>query len=370
MRNLKWLPLVFVTLTSLIAAGDAESELQIKKFRFNRHLKLGFERLVIEFSTKKPSQESPVIRLVPDKLGKETTIHVSKASLVGAIPEASINEAYTKKSQYFGPISLNTDTTSGFEVRTFIKQSHSIVDAFWLQNPSRLIVDVFPKDSDRAMGPNVVNKRSTASVAFEAPKAAQVESKAEKDWTKMEKPQDEMILCFPASAQVRANIGFEKGTGRAGNNVAQGMDSTFSSAASAAADNIVCYPKGAQVTPLLKFQPEVNGYYGRAEFDNFGRGNPRQPSSMTPPAPGYYYPPMGYPNNGYFMPPQRLPQSNTMNREQSFNNDADVALALPEDSALNQRFQNGGSYSDDNFSTKAPPLSLGKKLPTPFKTKQ
>jgi len=375
MRNLKWIPFVCLTLNTLFASGDPQAEFQIKKFRFNRHLKLGFERLVLEFSSKGGSKESPTIRLVPDNLGKETTIHVSKASLVGAIPESSINEAYTKKSQYFGPISINTDTTAGFEVRTFTKQSRSIVDAFWLQNPPRLIVDVFPKDSDRAMGPNVVQKRSTASVAVEPSHPAEqhghpssVPAKSGKDWTEMEKPGDDAILCFPANAQVRANIGFEKGVGRAGTNVAEGIDNTFGAAAAGTPDTIVCYPKGAQVTPLLKFQPEANGYYGRADG--------RQPSSVAPAYPNYSYPPMapqmGYPGNNYYMPaPRMAPQSSVMGRDQVFNNEADVALSLPDDENLSERgLSSTGLSSGDNFNQKAPPLSLGKRLPSPFKSKQ
>ncbi len=400
MQNLKWIPLFCLTLTSLFATSEGEAEFQIKKFRFNRHLKLRFERLVLEFSSKIPGKEVPNIRLVPDKLGKETTIHVSKASLFGAIPESSINEAYVKKSQYFGPVSVNTDTTAGFEIRTFMKQSNSIVDAFWLQNPSRLIVDVFPKDSDRAMGPNVVNKRAPASVATpaiaHAPASVAVEPESkksvpesvkleevksltpEKNWTQMEKPEDEMILCFPVNTQVKANIGFEKGNGHTGNNIAQAIDNTYSSASEPAQDNIVCYPKGAQVTPLLKFQPHANNYYGRADLDSLGRPNPRQPSSVGPTMPGYnpylpqMAPPMGYPGNNYYnnyMPPQRL--APPISREQSFNNDADVALALPDDSISTPRSQNDkGFSSSDNFNQKVPPLSLGKKLPSPFKSKQ
>jgi hypothetical protein len=384
MQNLKWLPFICLTLSSLFAAGEGEMELQIKKFRFNRHSKLGFERLVIEFDSKSQGKEAPVIRLVPDKLGKETTVHVGKASLVGAIPEASINESYSKKSQYFGPVSINTDTNSGFDIKTFIKQSHSLVDAFWLQNPSRLIVDVFPKDSDRALGPNVVTQRSTASVSEKSPegKMAKKETKtAEKqnpEWTKMEKPEDELVLCFPANTQVKANIGFEKGNNRAGF-VPQSIDNTFSTAAGSVQDNIVCYPKGAQVTPLLKFQPSENSFYGRVDMDNAGRGgvnpmNPRQPSSVPQFNPGYFYPQapqMGYPGSSYYTPPSMpkfAPQQQSfMGREQGLNNEADVALALPDDATLNQRAQGGSMGYQESFSQKTPPQSLGKKLPPPGK---
>lgn len=389
MQNLKWIPLVCLTLTSLFAAGEGEAELQIKKFRFNRHSKLGFERLVIEFDSKSQGKEVPVIRLVPDKLGKETTVHVGKAALVGAIPEASINESYSQKSQYFGPVSINTDTNSGFDVKTYIKQSHSLVDAFWLQNPSRLIVDVFPKDSDRALGPNVVTQRTTASASEKTseakmPKAEKAKEgkKSEKmapEWTKMEKPEDELVLCFPANTQVKANIGFEKGTNRAGF-VPQSIDSTFSTASAPVQDNIVCYPRGAQVTPLLKFQPSENSFYGRVDTDNAGRPvlnpmNPRQPSSVPQFNPSYFYPQaptQGYPGNSYYVPPQMPkfapPQQGFMGREQGLNTEADVALALPDDLTLTQRAQGGSSGYQESFSQKTPPLSLGKKLPPPGKT--
>ncbi|MFM8316453.1 MAG: hypothetical protein ACKOA8_19405, partial [Deltaproteobacteria bacterium] len=253
MRKLKWILIVCFTGTSLFASSD-EVELQIKKFRFNRHMKLGFERLVIEFSSKANGKSTPVIRILPDKSGKETTVHVSQASLVGAIPESAINDSYVKKSQYFGPISINSDSTSGFDIRTFIKQSHSIVDAFWLEKPSRLIVDVFTKSSDRAQGPNMVLKRATASVASKNPTAIEsgkVEPEGSKampssvDWTKSEKPGDEAVLCFPANTQVKANIGFEKSAEAPV--VPANIDNTYAKTASNGQDMIVCYPKGAQV---------------------------------------------------------------------------------------------------------------------------
>ena len=416
---MKWLSIFILAITPFFAFSDDDAQLQIKKFRFNRHVKLGFERLVIEFSNKAPGKVVPNIRLIPDKLGKETTVQVSKATLVGAIPESSMNDSYAKKSHYFGPVSINTDTTAGFEIRTFIKQSHSIVDAFWLQNPSRLIVDVFPKDSERALGANIKTSRTTASFESSEPTASKVNSNGAKtnrsDWMKLEKPEDDLVLCFPTNTQVKANIGFEKFTPRLGAGVPLSIDNTFSSASSSVQESIVCYPKGAQVTPLLKFQPNQNSQYGRVELENGNAPNPmngRQPSSIPQMNPngnsqqfnggypqqfnggypqqfngGYPqqfnrgYPQQsnrGYPqqfNGGYsgnnqYAPTQRMgPQSNFNSpRNNQMNQDADLAFGLQGDSKLSLKSfgnANGNRTYQDSFQQKAPPLSLGKKLPPP-----
>lgn len=368
MRNLKSILVLCLVSTALFASSSGENEMQIQKFRFNRHVKLGFERLVIEFANKGISKSAPTIRLVPDNSGKETTIHVSQANLVGAIPEASINESYIKKSQYFGPVSISSDSSNGFEIRTFIKQSHSIVDAFWLEKPSRLIVDVFPKTSDRAQGPNIVVKRTTASVGSKAENqrmgsdGKSAEKEAAPAWTQMDKPSDESVLCFPANTQVKANIGFEKGTGAssASNNV----DSTYGAAGSNTQDLIVCYPKGAQVTPHLKFAPTESSFYGRADMDNKNNNN-RNPSSVPfyPGNGGGYQPApmpmMGYPSPNFYAPPPArfAPQPNLGSRDSFMNNDADLALSGP-DEGSKMGYQ-------ESFSQKAPPMSLGKKLVPP-----
>jgi hypothetical protein len=421
MQNLKWLPIILVSLSSLLAAEEAGTELQIKKFRFNRHNKLRFERLVIEFSSKLPSKEIPTLRLIPDKSGKETIIHINKASLIGAIPESAINESYTNKSQYFGPISINTDTSSGFDIRTFIKQSHSLVDAFWLEKPARLIVDVYPKDSARAGGPNVAIPRETASgsadVAVTEKNGHKPEkvAKAEKEFTPMEKPQEDLVLCFPANSLVKADVGFEKGSAKNGAQAPVSIDKTYAAAAASLQNNIVCYPKSAQVTPLLKFQPSENNYFGRADMDNvngatatsqgnhLSQGAPasRLPSFAPQVNPGYQQgqpSPMGngYPNpnnNGYF-PQQSMPMNSQplmpmngqtnmpMNsqwqrmapqsslaapspyasREDVINNEADLALASPEEVNLRAKPQASPQSYQDSFSQKPAPLSLGKKL--------
>lgn len=368
MRNLKSTLMVCLTSTAIFAASAGETELQIQKFRFNRHVKLGFERLVIEFASKSAGKSNPVIRLVPDSAGKETTVHVSQATLVGAIPESAINDSYVKKSQYFGPVSISSDSSNGFEIRTFIKQSHSIVDAFWLEKPSRLIVDVFPKTSDRAQGPNMVVKRSTASIGNmgERKRSGNENKSEEKDstapaWTQMDRPTDESVLCFPANTQVRANIGFEKGVGPT--SAANNVDSTYSAASSNTQDLIVCYPKGAQVTPHLKFAPSETPFFGRADLDN-RNGSNRNPSSAPPFYPGagggyqpQPFPMMGYPNQNFYSPPPRPSfQPNLGSRDSMMNSDADIALSSPEDGRMGYQ---------ESFSQKAPPMSLGKKLLPP-----
>src|SRR5687768_6859128 len=103
-----------------VKSPTSNLEFEIKSYRFNHHENLNFERLVLEFKTKGHLAQIPSVRAVPSSSGKETVIHVGKIVLVGAIPEASINDSYTRKSSFIGPVSLNTDTGSGFSIRTFL----------------------------------------------------------------------------------------------------------------------------------------------------------------------------------------------------------------------------------------------------------
>ena len=344
MQNLKTIFFTLATLSfTLLYAAEGDAQLQIKKFRFNHHSGLQFERLVLEFAKKGNTRVSPHIRLTPLSSGKETLIQIQKATWVGAIPESSINDSFARKSSYLGPISLNTDAATGFNIRTFTKDSHAVVDSFWLDNPARLIIDVFPRHSPRAQGPNAVGRRG---LAHEGKYVERSESKQGNKWAAHDQTKRDLVICFPSNSQVKANIGFQRSTQERLNlGVSMSIDNTLSLASMPSADGIVCYPKGAQVVPTIQFSSKDNAFRS-----SYGNTNERYADNRYP----------------YSMNTPLAPTLGLGNSDAATNADADLALSLPDDNESARRLQSPESSNyEDNFNKNNPPPSLGKRLPPP-----
>ncbi len=332
----KYLISLILSLVTLLPAwgneGAGHEPLEIKTYRFNRHSQLDFERLVLEFKGK--SNGVPSIRLAPSASGKETVIYVDRVSLVGAIPEASINDSYTNKSEYIGPISLNTDSGSGFAVRTFVKGNNSIVDAFWLQNPNRLIVDVFPKNSERAAGPGVLLNRGLAA----APHHAKM------GWSKKtghgSSSSNDSVICFPMTAQMNPTIGYRPGDTSRG--VAMNVEDNFAFNPKDA-ENVICYPRKAQVAPTVTFK---NGNSPHVKFEV------ERPTEKV--------------SSRFLHSPSQPPAQKTTwgsgTTEEAMNADADLALGTPEADFPRKTQSADINAFEDNFNKNNPPPSLGKQL--------
>src|SRR3954451_16725037 len=104
----KWIAIALTLLAAPWAhaenAQDATPRLEIREYRFQPHRNLGYERLVLEFTRKDSnSRVQPKVRM------KGSEIVVDRAILMGAIPESLINDSYSGKSKYLGPLSVNTD---------------------------------------------------------------------------------------------------------------------------------------------------------------------------------------------------------------------------------------------------------------------
>ena len=147
-RIISVLVILTVALAPTLARAGKDEELakfEIRKFRFRRHNTKNFERLVIQFTGKNQAGPKPSVKIIAPTTGKEATIEIGNANLVGAIPEALINDSYVSRSHFLGPVSINTDgPEAGFTIRTFLKAPVG-VDAFWLEHPDRLVLDVFPR---------------------------------------------------------------------------------------------------------------------------------------------------------------------------------------------------------------------------------
>lgn len=226
-------------------AQDAKTmpRVEIKKFRFRRHNKKNFERLVIEFSSKDQGG-APQITTLPSSNGKEASIQIERVALVGAIPESLINDSYVAKSKFLGPVSINTDgPVKGFVIRTFLKEPVG-VDAFWLEHPGRLVLDVFPANSARVEGR--VPESEFREIAHIRPPAE----------TKVAKEDPSGIVCYPLNAAVSATVSFHsKMTSGPGGQV-DALPFALASGGSPGAEPVICFLSSSQVVAQVAFKPK------------------------------------------------------------------------------------------------------------------
>lgn len=221
---------------------DNLPRVEIKKFRFRRHNKKNFERLVIEFN-EKDADRLPHITTVPAVNGKEASIQIERVSLVGAIPEALINDSYVSRSKFLGPVSISTDgPVKGFVIRTFLKEPVG-VDAFWLAKPGRLVLDVFPSTSARTQG------RVPES---EFREIARIRPPQEIAPQKTEDPNQ--IVCYPINAAVSATVMFHA-KANSGPGQADHLPLGFGGTAQTP-EPVICFLASSQVVASVAFKPK------------------------------------------------------------------------------------------------------------------
>lgn len=233
-----------VILAALVSVSAlAQTELTMKKFRFRKHSAADFERLVLEFSGPSVEQEVEVKETMAGS-ERDVSLNVKNAQLVGAIPESALNESLRDNRKWMGPLSFNTDVPkNGFSLRTLLKNSEAQVDAFWLANPTRLVVDVYPKKSPRANSRNLLD--STRKVASHG-KSHKVENKKQKSEGKQAEP----IFCFPANAKMSAAVAYSPWKGS--NSVPMDVKDP-ATAQNEMKEGIVCYPSQSRVHPQVSF---------------------------------------------------------------------------------------------------------------------
>lgn len=255
-----------LTVLSIYASlSFSQTELTIKKFRFQNHSSAAFERLVLEFDGASVN-EFPEVKMSETNGQKQARITIRNVQLVGAIPENLINDSYKGHSRATGPISISPDMPqNGFSIQALIKKANHQLDAFWLSNPNRLVVDVFSPQSSRASTRDVLSAgRSLASVKFgkkkKQPKNEQV--------SRSSSP----IFCFPANAQMSAEVAFQPWRGV---NAVPLAVRDPASVESEMKEGIVCYPAQSRLYPNLTFS--MSG--GQAGGNSAG---PMAPAAMGP----------------------------------------------------------------------------------------
>lgn len=285
MRNLIWIGLWLLPSFSSApclamdgheAVNDESnvSKVEIKKFRFRKSHKKNFERLVIEFSSKSKWAGAPIIKAAPSATGRESEVLLEKINLIGAIPEALINDSYVPKSKFLGPVSINTDSPQdGFHIRAFLKQPVRL-DAFWLENPKRLVVDAFPANSPRMEGrlswEDMDDSRPSRSYASE---------------NAVQKKDDNSIVCYPIASAVSATVTFSPAALGSSNQPILDPALLMNGAVPGKGpEPVICFLANAQVTPnvayksrgydmsqFYQWQPGGNGN-GNGNFQN-GQNN-------------------------------------------------------------------------------------------------
>ncbi|NBV50538.1 hypothetical protein EBR78_04870 [bacterium] len=239
---------LFFLVVSFSCIGFAKTELTIKKFRFRHHNDSKFERMVVEFSG--PSVNVPVEIKTNKATSRERdlSLSMSDVQLVGAIPESEINESFQTKREWSGPLSFVVDTPkNGFSIRTLLKGNEKELDAFWLSEPTRLVIDVYPKTSPRAGNREALKvSRAVASVK---------DGNAKMSPKKKAHSLSDSIFCFPANSQLDAAIAFEpyKGTSAVKVDVAKPGEPLSDKQK----EGIVCYPAHTRVHPQVSFDPSM-----------------------------------------------------------------------------------------------------------------
>lgn len=239
---------LFFLIVGFSCVGFAKAELTIKKFRFRHHNDSKFERIVVEFSG--PAVNVPVEVKTNKATSRERdlSLNMPEVQLVGAIPESAINESIQNKRKWSGPLSFSVDTPkNGFSIRTLLKGNEKELDAFWLSEPTRLVIDVYPKTSPRAGNREVLKpSRGMASMKDTNAKSSH-KSKAS--------ALSDSIFCFPANSQLDAAIAFEpyKGNSAVKVDVAKPGEPLSNKQK----EGIVCYPAHTRVHPQVSFDPST-----------------------------------------------------------------------------------------------------------------
>jgi len=314
MRKFLTVSLVVFSTASAFAADKGE----IKRFRFQRHAKQDFERLVMEFGGNGKGAV-PTVKVTPQAGEKNAQISVDGFTLVGAIPEAAMNESFGGRSKYLGALALNTDKADSLFIKTNLKDAKVQIDAFWLESPSRLVVDAFPASSPRAAGPAVLEDRGTASSATVKPAAptehaanhaTAAEHKAEVAGPAMPATHaskkkghhnKSQFVCYATNSQVVASVSYEDPTTKTGMSI-ETDGTTVTSPNSTNQDRVACFPKNS----FLKAKITVQGEEVAAGRGPKGPDEPKRPSvaavaPVSPAAPGRVHTPeaVRHPSSGH-----------------------------------------------------------------------
>jgi hypothetical protein len=132
---------------------------------------------------------------------------------------------------------VSTDDPEALILKVGVKEENGLVDAFWLEHPARLVVDVFPKGSPRESGPQVLGG---GRVARHSAGAAKPRAKEESSG----------YVCYPANAQVNAMVNEGSHDG-----LELRLDTAAIAGSHDSANGIHCYPAKSQLQASIVYEP-------------------------------------------------------------------------------------------------------------------
>jgi len=217
---------LFAALALVAGSSAANDGIKITKHRFQKRGKT--DRLVMEFESGPAS--APTVKVRTD--GTTATVEVSGATLSGAVPEAEVNEPVSKKGRFLKEIAFDADRPDdGFSLRATLNATASKVDAFWLADPPRLVVDV--------------HGRGSSSTAAEGESKLKLSRRAKDEFS-----------CFPANTAVGLSVVFQP-RAKGGPSPDVRIDLEAGSSPESLTDAVVCYPKSSQVEAVIAFHEGV-----------------------------------------------------------------------------------------------------------------
>lgn len=216
-------------------------QLEIRQYRFAKNR--GFDRLVLEFERKDSNGHAQPTVHAEKAGGKNWNVTVSNSVLLGAIPESLINDLYARKSRFLGPVSVNMDAAKGGFSLSMSTKGVGTIKASWLSNPARLVIDASGRRE-------LASEDEGETVSF---------------GHQSKHPTLAQLICFPATAKVGLTVIFRPTAQQNEElqNIRVNTDGSATTEAALAADQIVCYPKRAQILAALSFE-DLNAVHAPA----------------------------------------------------------------------------------------------------------
>jgi hypothetical protein len=204
-----------------VRAEGPSDRYSIRKHRYSPHGDAGYERFVIEFDGARRSDAAVEV----SGGNGEWVIRVANARLDGAIPESAMNDRTLVGAHVFKSVAIDADGSGrGFSLRFTTKRRDAQLKAFWLESPSRLVIDAYasgiPVAGARGVagrgkqkGPEYFCFSAEAQVGLSTVFQRKLRGEPAPDVAPPTATSNEPIVCYPAAAQVVARVLLERQRG-------------------------------------------------------------------------------------------------------------------------------------------------------------
>jgi hypothetical protein len=204
-----------------VRAEGPSDRYSIRKHRYSPHGDAGYERFVIEFDGARRANAAVEV----SGGNGEWVIRVANARLDGAIPESAMNDRTLVGAHVFKSVAIDADGSGrGFSLRFTTKRRDAQLKAFWLESPSRLVIDAYasgiPVAGARGVtarrkqkGPEYFCFNAEAQVGLSTVFQRKLRGEPAPAVAPPTATSNEAIVCYPAAAQVVARVLLERQRG-------------------------------------------------------------------------------------------------------------------------------------------------------------